>query len=258
MTLVAAVVVGLLIGVVLGTLGGGGAIITIPVLTYGFSMGVHQSTTASLVIVGLSSAVAVVAHARAQRVDWGRGLVFAAIGTLGAVAGSFLARGLDPDWLMLAFGVLLTVVALLMFRRSGSASADAEPASLRHPRTLAVTVAAALVVGLLTGFLGVGGGFAIVPALTLVLGLSMPVAAATSLLVIAVNSAAALAAKLSLGIDLDWPLVATFTVATMAGSVVGARLAGRLDPKLLKKAFATLLLVVAAYTLVTTGLALAS
>ncbi|MDO5533071.1 MAG: sulfite exporter TauE/SafE family protein [Propionibacteriaceae bacterium] len=252
MELLAAVIVGVVIGVVLGTLGGGGAIITIPVLTYGFGLGFVESTTASLVIVGASSLAAVVAHARAGRVDWVRGAVVAGIGTVGAVLGAFLAQGLDPNLLLLAFGVLLVVVALLMLRRSRTPAGPAEPASLRRPRTLLATAAAGLAVGVLTGLLGVGGGFAIVPALTLVLGLPMRTAAATSLLVIGVNSAAALAAKVGVGVQLDWVLVATFTVATIGGSLLGARLAGRVDPATLKRAFAVLLLAVAAWTLGTT------
>lgn len=257
MTIVAAVLVGLAIGVVLGALGGGGAIITIPVLAYGFGMGILESTTASLVIIGSSSLVAVVAHARTGRVDWGRGLAFAGIGTIGAVAGSFLARGLDPNLLMLAFGALLALVASLMLRPWRPRDADARPASLRHPRTLVATVLAALLVGALTGFFGVGGGFAIVPALTLLLRLPIRTAAATSLLVIAINSAAALVSKLGLGVHLDWPFVAAFTLATTVGSLGGVRVAGRADPVLLTRAFAILLLAVSAHTLISTGLTLA-
>lgn len=257
MTIVAAVLAGVVVGVILGALGGGGAIITIPVLAYGFGMTLGTSSTASLIIIGLSSVVAVIAHARAGRVDWGRGVAFAAVGMLGAAGGSVVSRGLDEDWLMLAFSVLLLVVAGLMLRRSTAPGREREPVGLRDPRALAVTLAAGLVVGLLTGFFGVGGGFAIVPALTLVLGLPMGVATATSLLVIALNSAAAFATRLTLGVDLDWPLVAAFTLATIVGSVIGARVVGRVDGELLKRGFAILLLVIAVWTLATTGLALA-
>lgn len=255
MTLVGAVVVGLLIGVVLGTLGGGGAILTIPVLTYAFGMGIAESTTASLVIVGVSSLVAVAVHARAGRVDWVRGLVFALFGMGGAVLGSVLARGLDPDWLMAAFAVLLAVVASLMLRKGRPRSDAAGPASLT-PRTVVLTGLTGLGVGVLTGFFGVGGGFAIVPALVLVLGLPMPVAVATSLLVISLNSASALATKLALGASLDWLFVGAFTAATMVGSVFGARLSGRLDAAVLERAFAWLLVAVSAYMLVTSAITL--
>jgi uncharacterized protein len=107
----------------------------------------------------------------------------------------------------------------------------------------------ATVVGLLTGFFGVGGGFVLVPALVLALGFPMPTAVGTSLLVIAVNSATALTARLTHGTaELDWALIATFTVAAVAGSLVGGRMAGSVDPRRLTIAFALLLVLVAAYT----------
>jgi uncharacterized membrane protein YfcA len=109
-------------------------------------------------------------------------------------------------------------------------------------------VAAATVVGLLTGFFGVGGGFIIVPALVLALGFDMPVAVGTSLLVIAINSAAALAARLGAHTHLDWPLLGLFTVTAIAGSVAGNRVASKVDAKKLTVAFTVLLVAVAVYT----------
>ena len=109
-------------------------------------------------------------------------------------------------------------------------------------------VAAATVVGLLTGFFGVGGGFVIVPALVLALGFEMPVAVGTSLLVIAVNSAAALATRLGGHPHLDWPLLALFTLIAIAGSVAGNRVASKVDPAKLTSAFVVLLVAVALYT----------
>lgn len=224
-------------------------------LTYAFGMGIRESTTASLVIVGVSSLVAVFVHARAGRVDWVRGLVFAAFGMGGAALGSIGSRGLDPDWLMAGFAVLLAVVAGLMLR-PGRPKPDAEGPARPSARRSVLTAATGLGVGVLTGFFGVGGGFAIVPALTLVLGLPMPVAVATSLLVISLNSASALATKLALGVTLDWVFVGAFTAATIVGSVFGARLAGRLDAAVLKRAFAWLLVAVSAYMLVTSAITL--
>lgn len=255
MNLVGAVAVGLVIGVVLGTLGGGGAILTIPVLTYAFGLDIRASTTASLLIVGVSALTAVAVHARAGRVDWGRGLVFAGFGMVGAVAGSYLSRGFDPDWLMLAFAVLLAVVAGLMLRPKQKGPDAAGPARL-SARTAVMTGITGLGVGVLTGFFGVGGGFAIVPALTLVLGMPMQVAVATSLLVISLNSGSALVTKLALGATLDWLFIGVFTAATMVGSLGGARLAGRLDAAVLKRAFAWLLVAVSAYMLVTSAVTL--
>lgn len=260
MTLLWAALAGVVVGIILGALGGGGAIITVPILIYGLGMSPAQGTAGSLVIVGTSSLVAAVTHHRNGNVAWAQGTIFAAIGTLGTVLGSVVSRGLDPVWLMLAFGTLLVLVATLMLRKalSRTPARTSVRHSLREPRTLALTLLTATVVGLLTGFFGVGGGFAIVPALTLVLGFGMPLAVGTSLVVIALNSATALATKLTIGVDLDWPPILAFTATAMLASVLGARIGTRANPKTLQKAFAALLLVVAAYTLVTNGLALAS
>ena len=109
--------------------------------------------------------------------------------------------------------------------------------------------AAATGVGLLTGFFGVGGGFVIVPALVLALGFEMPIAVGTSLLVISVNSAAALAARLGASVHLDWPLIGMFTLAALAGTLGGSRVAARVSASRLTTAFTVLLIVVAVYTL---------
>ncbi len=108
---------------------------------------------------------------------------------------------------------------------------------------------AATAVGLLTGFFGVGGGFVIVPALVLALGFDMPVAVGTSLLVIAINSAVGLAARLGGHVHLDWTLLATFTVTALAGTLAGTWVASRVDATRLTTAFTILLIAVAAYSL---------
>jgi uncharacterized protein len=110
-------------------------------------------------------------------------------------------------------------------------------------------ISAATGVGLLTGFFGVGGGFVIVPALVLALGFDMPAAVGTSLLVIAINSATALAARLGSHTSLDWPLLGVFTVAALAGALAGNRVASRVDASRLTAAFTVLLVAVAAYSL---------
>ena len=123
------------------------------------------------------------------------------------------------------------------------------PSTIGLRRILKI-IAAATGVGLLTGFFGVGGGFVIVPALVLVLGFGMPAAVGTSLLVIAINSAAALAARLGGGqVSLDWALLAVFTAAALAGVLAGHRVASRVDPSRLSAAFTILLIAVAAYSL---------
>lgn len=254
--------IGLLIGLSLGALGGGGSILTVPALVYLLGQDPHQATTSSLLIVGTTSLLALVPHARRGNVRFGQGLAFGALGTAGSFAGSAAASHVRPTVLLTAFAGLMLVVAVLMFRRSrraASAGADAvpenrepmltmRPLTCACPRVLKVVVTATAV-GLLTGFFGVGGGFALVPALVLALSFPMPVAVGTSLLVIAVNSATALAARATAaGSGVDWAVVGVFTAAAVAGSLFGGRLASRVHPRHLARAFVVLLVAVALYT----------
>jgi len=253
---------GLLIGLSLGALGGGGSILTVPALVYVLGQDPRAATTSSLLIVGVTSLIALAPHARAHRVRFGQGLMFGALGTAGSFAGSALASHVDPEVLLTAFAGLMLLVATLMIRRSvrgrGPSTGPDDPTtepiltfrpiSCACPR-LAKVVVTATAVGLLTGFFGVGGGFVLVPALVLALSFPMPVAVGTSLLVIAVNSATALAARITTGsTHLDWPLIAGFTAAAVIGSLFGGRIASRVEPAHLTRAFAVLLVAVAVYT----------
>lgn len=252
--------IGLVIGLSLGALGGGGSILTVPALVYLLGQAPGTATTSSLLIVGMTSLIALGPHARAGRVRFGQGLAFGALGTGGAYAGSLLSSRVSPPVLLTAFAGLMLLVGVLMLVRSRRAAAapaeDAheDPILTRTPLTcdcsrlvrLAVTSTGA---GLLTGFFGVGGGFVLVPALVLALSFPMPVAVGTSLLVIALNSSTALLARVTtVGANLDWPLIAAFTAAAVTGSLLGGRLASRLQPATLTRAFAILVLGVATYT----------
>ncbi|GAB2753870.1 sulfite exporter TauE/SafE family protein [Terrabacter koreensis] len=257
-----AIPLGIAIGLSLGALGGGGSILTVPALVYVLGQDARTATTSSLVIVGLTSLLALVPHARAKRVRFSQGLMFGVLGTAGSFAGSALSTSVRPTTLLTAFAALMLLVAALMVRRAVKAPRGLghaidptvepmmtlRPFSCACPRAAKVLVTATIV-GLLTGFFGVGGGFALVPALVLALGFPMPVAVGTSLLVIGVNSATALAARLGSGAGhLDWSMIGVFTAAAVVGSLVGGRLAGRANPRHLTIAFATLLVVVAFYT----------
>ncbi|MGY1706190.1 sulfite exporter TauE/SafE family protein [Geodermatophilus sp. SYSU D00697] len=255
---VAAVGLGLLIGVVLGALGGGGAVLTVPALVHVLGLDAQAATTASLFIVGTSAVVAALGHARSGRVRWGVGAGFGVAGIAAGFAGTALNQRVDPDVLLLAFSgvVLLAAAAMLAQTRSpdrrpvpvaGPAADAGAPAPPTGRSRVVAVVGVGLVVGFLTGFFGVGGGFVIVPALTLVLRLPMGHAVGTSLVVIAVNSGAALVARAGTA-HFDWAVIAPFTLAAVAGSLVGKRVADRLDPSSLTRAFAVLLVVVALYT----------
>lgn len=250
-----AVVVGLLIGLVMGTLGGGGAVLSVPILVFGFGLDPHDATTASLVIVGIGAVAGVLSHQHQGTVRWREGLVVGALGAPAAVAGSWIAGSIDPNLLLAAFAALLVVVGVLMLRQSRKPESRA-PGRRRGAVAVVLT---ALGIGLLTGFLGVGGGFAMVPALVLVLGFRMPVAVGTSLLVMTISSAAALLTRAATGMQgLDWWLVGCFAAAAVAGTLIGGRLTARISSVSLQRAFAVLLLVVAGYTATRAGLALAS
>lgn len=257
---VAAVPVALAVGLVIGALGGGGAILTVPALVHLLGQTPHQATTSSLVIVGVTSLIALVPHAREGHVRVGQGVVFAVVATGGTVAGSTLSASVPDDTLLALFAVLMLLVAVLMARKALSrrrSTQESEPTlpmlTLRPlrcecPRVAKVFVTAT-VVGLLTGLLGVGGGFVLVPALVLALTLPMPTAVGTSLLVIALNSATALGTRVALAApDIDWDVTAAFAALAVVGSLAGARLSGQISERAQTAAFAALLLAVGLYT----------
>ncbi|NYG57257.1 hypothetical protein BJ980_000180 [Nocardioides daedukensis] len=265
MTLLLAVAAGALIGLSLGALGGGGSIMAVPVLVYLLDQSASQATTGSLVVVGVTSLIGAIAAHRAGNVLVGRGLVFGLVAIGGAVAGAEASDRVSEEVLLAAFAVLMLLVGgMLAWRqlrhhRGDGARHVARPTlddpiitfsptfACQCPRALKVLLTAT-VVGALTGFLGVGGGFLVVPALLLALALPMEYAAGTSLVVITITSAAALVVRAGSGDPPDWTSVAVLTATSAAAAVAGARLADRVDTHRLQAAFAVLVLGVAVYT----------
>lgn len=241
--LLVALALSTLIGVSLGLLGGGGSILAVPVLVYVAGLDVHVAIGMSLAVVGATALVGGIAHARAGRVDWRAGALFGGAGMLGAPIGAQATHLVAGRVLMLLFAGLMLVVGLLMLRGRGVRVGGTPP-----PRRLAA-LATGLGVGLLTGFLGVGGGFLIVPALTLLAGLRIHAAVGTSLLVIALNSAAGVAGHLGGG-HVPLGLTAAFTMASAVGALVGVRLAAGLDAGRLQRAFAVFVVLVGVFLLV--------
>lgn len=255
---------GLIIGITLGALGGGGAILTVPILVYLLGQQPSAATAGSLIIVGLTALVGMIPHQRAGRVRLAEGAIFGALGTVGAMVGSAASARVPPHVLMVSFAVLLVLVAILMARRglrqrhavqqAAGSQPPAQRAALLQFRPFRLDTSQLLPVfltasgvGLLTGFFGVGGGFAVVPALVLALGFSMPMAVGTSLLVISINSAVALASRLGSGVHIDWPLILSFSLLAATGSLLGGRVAQKVSPQLLNLAFTILLFAVAGY-----------
>ncbi|PZF84296.1 sulfite exporter TauE/SafE family protein, partial [Micromonospora endophytica] len=230
LTLVGAV----LIGVSLGLLGGGGSILAVPLLVYVADLPTREAIATSLLVVGATSAVGVLPHARAHRVRWRTGLVFGLAGMTGAYAGGRLAAYVPTAVLLTGFAVMMLATAFAMLRGQRDATADGKVPSRELPVRRVVLDGA--LVGLVTGLVGAGGGFLVVPALVLLGGLPMPVAIGTSLVVIAMKSVAGLAGYLAT-VSLDWGLAAAVTVAAVAGSLLGGRLVGRIPAALLRRAF---------------------
>ncbi len=257
---------GLLIGIALGALGGGGSILAVPALVYAAGQTPKHATSTSLVLVALTAMIGIAPHWRAHRVRFVAGTLFGLAGVGGSLLGSQWNKAADPNVLLLAFSGLMLVAAYGMWRRHG-APAGAEPRSVGaaaappaatvqiEVATVAKVIVAGSIVGLLTGFFGVGGGFVIVPALVLALGFTMPEAVGTSLLVITINSAVALTTRLQAG-SIEWHVVIPFTVASLIGVMIGSRLAHTRDASSLQRWFVGLLVVVAIYTAVRSGLAL--
>lgn len=233
-----------LIGVSLGLLGGGGSILAVPLLVYVADLPAKEAIATSLLVVGVTSAVGVLPHARAHRVRWRTGLIFGLAGMAGAYAGGRLAEYV-PAWILLTgFALMMLATAIAMLR--GRRAAEGRPAP--HELPVFRVILEGIVVGLVTGLVGAGGGFLVVPALALLGGLPMPVAVGTSLVVIAMKSVAGLAGYLS-SVQLDWRLAGLVTAAAVLGSLAGGRLAGRLPADLLRRAFGWFVVVMGVFVL---------
>jgi len=231
------------VGISLGLLGGGGSILTVPLLAYVAGLEPKQAIAMSLFVVGVTSAVGSVTHARAGRVRWRVAGVFGAAAMAGAYGGGRLARFVPGNVLLIAFALIMIMAAVAMLR--GRRDVGDESAG---PLPIAKIVLQGAGVGVISGLVGAGGGFLLVPALALLGGLPMPVAVGTSLVVISMQSFAGLAGHLA-GESIDWKLAGMVTAAAVVGSIIGGRLTSRVDPATLRKAFGWFVLGMAALVL---------
>lgn len=249
--IVVALALAALVGVTLGLLGGGGSILTVPILTYVLGMPPKEAIASSLFIVGTTSVVSTINHAGSGRVRLKTGLIFGAAGMVGAFGGGLLGGYIPGAVLMVLFAIMMIATATAMIRgrkgdRSKSDDApDAQPAQYALWRVLLD----GFLVGGATGLVGAGGGFLVVPALNMLGGLPMAVAVGTSLLVIAMKSFAGLGGYL-LSVQMNWPIVLAFTGVAILGSFVGAAIAGRIPERALRKGFGVFVLVMGLFVLV--------
>lgn len=223
-------VLALAVGLSLGLLGGGGSILAVPLLVYVAGLGTKAAIATSLLVVGVTSLAALVPHALARRVRWRTGLVFGAAAMAGAYAGGRLAEFVPGTVLLAGFAVMMLATAVAMIR--GRRAVEPRPGGAR----VGWVLLEGGVVGLVTGMVGAGGGFLVVPALVLLGGLPMGAAVGTSLLVIALKSFAGLAGYLA-SVQVDWGPALAVTAAAVAGSVAGATLTGRIPADTLRRAF---------------------
>lgn len=246
----AALGLGALIGILLGLLGGGGSILAVPALVYGAGVPLGAAVPTSLLVVGVSAAVALLPRLRGRQIRWRIAAIVGGCGAAAAFGGAAVNRLLDPRLVLAGFAALMIIAAVRMLRADGATGGDcALPGGGVHWRgCLPKSIGVGIAVGFLTGLFGVGGGFLIIPALVLFLGLPMNVAVGTSLAVIVLNSAAGFAAHAGSG-ALDYRIAGAFTLAAVAGSLTAGRLAARLPADRLRRPFAYLVIAVAVVVL---------
>ncbi|MFC4517655.1 sulfite exporter TauE/SafE family protein [Streptomyces ehimensis] len=255
--LILALAAGAAVGLALGALGGGGSVLAVPALIYLLGFTPAAATTASLLIVAATSATALYAHARVGNVRWRTGALFAASGLLPAAAAGAVAAHLPQRALTAAFAAIATLAAVMMLlgtreRRTDDTQADDTRPDVPKPPRRAPARAAGTGAGLgaLTGLLGVGGGFLVVPTLVAVLAFEMQAAVGTSLLVITTNSLASLLTRGATASGLDWSVIGPFAATAILGAWDGKRLAAKVSGTALRRTFAVALLAVAAFMLV--------
>ena len=244
------------VGLTLGVLGAGGSILTVPIFLYVLKVPVKPAIAMSLPVVAVAALAGFLLHRRKGVVNPRVALPFGISAVVGAFAGARIAPFIDERVQLILFAIAAATAGVLMWRRPSAA----EPRAGSHPprgSAVALLVFQGLGIGAVTGLIGVGGGFMIVPALVLLTGLPMTEAVATSLLVIALNAASGFLGYVGT-VPLDWGLVAAFTAFTLVGIALGTRLSGRISAARLRRAFSVLVMLVAGYVVLRSVLGLGS
>ncbi|HEX6370238.1 MAG TPA: sulfite exporter TauE/SafE family protein [Longimicrobium sp.] len=235
MTILAAALA-VLVGLSLGLLGGGGSILTVPIFVYVLGFAPKEAIAAGLAVVGAVSLFGAAGHWRAGNVALRPALLFGVASMAGALGGARLATVVSGTVQLFLFAIVMLLAAVFMLRGRGPDTGQAG-----RPAGLGVILPVGLGLGVLTGLVGVGGGFLIVPALVLLAGLQMKQAVGTSLAVIAMNSFTGLAGYLG-QVDFAWSVIAGFTAVAILGSMVGVRLVSHVPQRALQRGFAVFLL----------------
>jgi uncharacterized protein len=247
-----AIAFGLVIGLAVGLLGGGGSVLAVPVLVYVLDRDVETATTISLVVVTAAAVAGGYRHALDGRVCWRHTAAFTAAAVPGVIGGTALGDVVDGAALLAGFALVMLAAAAATWRKASTDAPedDEGPGHTCPALRLGHVVSAGLAVGFLTGFFGVGGGFIIVPTLAVALAFSMRAAIGTSLAIITTTSILGVVVHLGAGRTLEIDLTLVMGAACVIGALLGARLSSRVPQAVLGRAFAGLVVAVAAYLLV--------
>jgi uncharacterized membrane protein YfcA len=240
MEILAALIAGVGIGAVLGFIGAGGAMLTVPILIYLFGFSPLEATTAALAVVCLASLSGVIPKARNREVLYKEAFVIWALGLVTNIGASILSHRISDRVLTTGLALVLSGAATSMLQK------PIERAHKRMP--LPVLISLSLLIGLITGFFGIGGGFVVMPILILGFGTPLAVAAGTSLLIIAINSATAFLGHYALWDEIDWHIPVTMAISAVVIAGLGSRMHASVNPVTLKRSFATLLYSIAIFT----------
>ena len=248
--MIVAAIFALCIGLLLGLLGGGGSILTVPVLVYVLDFDAKDAIITSLIIVAITSSIAVISYARKGCVCWETGFSFSITGVLGAFLGGRISAYIPDEILLLLFALVMMVASFYMLRSKPVVAVKIPLRDGLCPMELPLMAIFfdGFMVGAITGLVGVGGGFLLVPALSFLVGLPIHAAIGTSLMIITLQSIAALAGHAD-HISFDPEIVALFSIFAVFGSLIGSSLSQKISAKNLKKSFGIFVLLIACFML---------
>jgi uncharacterized membrane protein YfcA len=244
MTILFGLILGAIVGATLGLIGAGGAILAVPGLVAVLGLSATAATTSSTIIVGSAAFAGVLSRRKTGTVDVKVGLTFSAIGIVGTLLGTLLLKVIPEN-------ITLVIFAFLMFGAGYAMCCKKTPEPVQVKPKWHLVIIAATFVGILTGLLGIGGGFLIVPALVLFLKVPTKIAVGTSLVSITANSLLAFTLRYEFWNQIPVTEVAVFTISAIAASLILSPIAGKLDANVLKKSFSVVIVLVGIYTLVT-------
>lgn len=250
-----AVLVGIAIGLVVGALGAGGGLLAIPALVYLLHLTPHNAAASSLVIVGVTALVSLIAPARAGMVRWKEGIAFGLLAVVGAVAGSRVSLLIPGHILMYMFGTVLLFLGTMMVRQGLRARTGPKTLPRKKAGIVQILLAATLT-GIYTGLFGLGGGVIVIPLLVIMMGFRMQEASGTALVVLVISSISGLLARIGTESQVQWDVVLPFMIASMIASLIAGPIAQKAPGWVLTVLFGLLLLAVAVATLVATALQL--